>query len=569
MFCFVLCVSEEREKKHPDSFEGEKNLVDQNLSYIRNGFQAGTEQDKSPLNSPGNSTPELSRSGSLQRTRRSNADNADLMSYLQRTSEEERSKSFDRQNSMRNSTRRRNNKGRDLLMDRERAASPASINNSGSEPGSPTNKTGSNDFTERVRNWRNVDRQDSFTGSRGPSPLVTSEFTQRHRNSNGSDTDSNNRWSNCSSDVSLGDGENRFQRDIITNSSSTPVAPVRRSRYGRREASVSSEQTQDNEHRSKVQQALLDHASGTWKPENNNQSSSFTLHSPEILPTVSNGRPISTYDNIPPNTLPTSPRSTRSTSSARSALSTSTTDTLLASPTRAALPTSPRDTRRDGKVFDDISYNDTSSSPSRFQRSFTLPRAARRQQPSIPSAADTLDNSSIREERREKREAATIPSFRQLRPETNDGPLITAANRSHTESSKLDENVQAFQQKSSESAERRRSKFKGLAARLQSQDDEDYVVPRTRKMSIDVTSASNRSSGEVSDALSSARDDGFESGSVSDHNASTRTSMSSTLESELTTVPAENILSCDDFRTFWVMWETDAILAGHGQYPNG
>ena len=42
-----------------------------------------------------------------------------------------------------------------------------------------------------------------------------------------------------------------------------------------------------------------------------------------------------------------------------------------------------------------------------------------------------------------------------------------------------------------------------------------------------------------------------------------------TQRTELTTVPAENILSCDDFRTFWVMWETDAILAGHGQYPNG
>ncbi len=220
---------------------GNSNIVEQSLRYIQSGFQnPDSPRGESPCDTPdGTLTPEFSRSGSLRgskkgrlqaidenkteaaseerKTRKSTdlMDNNDLMDFLIGHAEdsENRPGCFERQGSQRSSRRRRTKANIAIDIERERAPSPASVN-SGSGPNSPTDRVLSG-------RWRGLERQDSHgslerrgsgratspTQRNAPSPLVTSELRNRMSNCSVETTDSaaSSRWSNGSSEVSIGD----------------------------------------------------------------------------------------------------------------------------------------------------------------------------------------------------------------------------------------------------------------------------------------------------------------------------------------------------------------------------
>ena len=347
--------------------------------------------------------------------------------------------------------------------------------------------------------------------------------------------------------------------------SSSPVAPTRRSRYRNRQPSADSvipdnspmspntyrRHFDSDDHTTPVDRALLEHASGRWRSNSRNDDESqdevsnlFTLRSPE---TPRKQRPYSTYDNLPDIKPELNSKSFAS----------STGDMSKGEPPAESV------TRRWGRVLEDVPMEETNESPSPLRRSNTLPRRWRQNMDlSKTNAAETITEEKPTEEvkhddtgyfsldRSNRTRVSLRGGLRKLRSESaDDAPVLTSTYRRNVENDQLNQKLEDFKQHESAEDKRRKNRFKGLAQRYNSQDEESpWSAPVKKPIDSENYEINNRSSGdnsifsprssaEIKSDTDSAKDEGFESGSVSDPNVSQRTSMSSTLESELSNTP--------------------------------
>ncbi len=341
--------------------------------------------------------------------------------------------------------------------------------------------------------------------------------------------------------------------------------------------------------------AMTDHVSGRWRDKvrlEDVQEASMLYNSPDpsqvkrgstknYLQNRRKARPFSTYDNVPGS----APQSGDILSVVTRRFSNTDTDTPTGPMSPISGPVSP-ETKRWGRVFSSEEENQDSEN-SLLKRSATLPRRWRSNLPSERYNRDTADviaeegksdspdshckptdvtsvGSSFRKPGdrlnptldSESHPESSVDRFSKMRRslrlssitdiEKEDGGVVLAApSRTSTWKSNLDTTTSS-NVPDDRNALGKSERFRALSMRYQDDSDSwgskpkentettalsagDNVSPRTSRNSDDISGAKSDT-----DSVTSGRDEGFESESLS---ASQRTSMSSTLESELTGTP--------------------------------
>lgn len=295
----------------------------------------------------------------------------------------------------------------------------------------------------------------------------------------------------------------------------------------------------DNETETITEKAWLKHESGRWKSDINKEDVEEAVKIRQSEMSASpRQRPYSTYDNVKgtENMLQAAPRRERSSGDV-----------------------SDSPTKRWGRVFEESKEADTTTSP--LKRSATLPRKWKHQN-KFESMAPPLEEESKQEKNNNTTPIVETPKLDhdsntlergRLRRSFRDSPVVTSTMRNAVESRQLENNVHNFQSTTAGLSSGSKNKLKALSKLYSNPEEEDPWTPspvaeeptlvnqgKPQAFEQTISPRSSRFSGEFAsnksdtDSLSSSnRDEGFESETVSDPSVSQRTSMSSTLESEL------------------------------------
>ena len=322
----------------------------------------------------------------------------------------------------------------------------------------------------------------------------------------------------------------------------TPTAPPRRQRSQGTLGDIGTPETPKNS--SLTERALLEHTAGRWKsnvePEDVNEALRNIAEESQ-----SRIRPYSTYDNVP-------------------------SDKVVENATTNGGDVSPI-TKRWGRVF---SEEDKDSTESCLSRSATLPKRWKTGQwkkdilgqntddvieeelkeNNISTAAHVQDDDYFNLDRNNRfRKSLRLTGLRGEKKEN--APISTTGWRKDAESQQLDSAVQEFHSKvPSTQREARKERFKALS-RLYSDDNDNELWPTSNKgdqihsrmngdhdgcpLEQTISPRNSRIEDVKSDneSIASGKDEGFESESISDPSVSQRTSMSSTLDSDITLTP--------------------------------